>query len=345
MVVNPHFSGGRLRIRLSNHFGTTPLELDDVTEGMRRKGASLVPRSLRGVRFRGRTRVTIPAGKEAVSDGVRLRVAAFKDLAVSVYVHSASPPSTMQPLTSEVSSYGAPGDRTADRSGARFGSSGALGPFAVSWSYLTDVDVVAPGSAATVVALGDSITNGLGSSEGRGPGKHNTRYPDYLARRFARSKRPLSVVNEGISGAEAPGTLERLDRDVLRVPGVTDVILLEGINDIRHRGASAADVIAGLRMIVARLHAKGLRVVLGTILPYGALEERLNAARVAVNQWIRRMSADDGVLDFDAAVRDPQNPNSMRARYGGAALHPNARGYKRMAEAVPLSLLKGRRCQ
>jgi lysophospholipase L1-like esterase len=357
VVLNPHRGGSRLLLRLSNRFGTGPLTIDRVTVARRRSGASLIASSLQPVRFRGGRSVTVPRGADLSSDPVRLRFGAFADLAVSIHLRGLSGPSTVHSLANETASYVASGDATRTASGAGFGSPSQ------AWPFLTGVAVRAPRRVRTLVALGDSITDGFGSSFARRRGRRNTRWPDVLARRLERRDAPFSMVNAGISGNRlrldgslsifGPSALSRLDSDVLAVPGVSTAIVLEGINDLgQPPPATSRDVISALRQVILRLRFAGLRVLVGTLTPaggnarpsYGSAEA--NARRLAVNRWIRRNGLADGVIDFDAAIRDPARPSRMRPAYDtGDHLHPNARGYRRMAAAIPLSLLARPRCR
>ncbi|MBN1528962.1 MAG: hypothetical protein JW895_07870 [Thermoleophilaceae bacterium] len=351
LVVNTHRGGSRLRLRLSNRFGDAPLRIDRVSVARRAGGAAVSARSLRRVWFGGRRAVTLPRGADVVSDGVRLGVRPLADLAVSLYLRGPTTASTLHQVANEVGSYVASGDRTGAASGTGFGSpSGA-------WPVLTGVEVRAPRRVGTVVAFGDSITDGYQSWVARRLGRRNTRWPDFLARRLLRRDRPLSVVNAGISGNRlrldgvpdifGPSGLARLDGDVLAVPGVRTAIVLEGINDIGQDPAAAPrQVIASLRQMVIRLRLAGIRALIGTLTPsggnarptYGSAEA--NARRNAVNRWIRTSGFADGVIDFDRAIRDPARPSRMHPWYdSGDHLHPNARGYRRMAAAVPLSAL------
>ncbi len=356
LVVNPTRGGRLVRLRFSNRFGTAPLTLDRVTVARRQSGARVIARSLVPVSFAGQRSVTIPRGADVFSDPAPLGFSAFSDLAISIYLRGPSGLATEHPVANEIGSYQAAGDRTTEASGNSFGSP------AETWPLLTGVEVQAPRTVGTLVALGDSITDGYQSTVKQRPGEHNTRWPDFLARRIARRHLPFSVVNAGISGNRlrldgstsiyGPSALARLDSDVLAVPGAREVIVLEGINDIGQTPtASSGDVIAALRQVVLRLHLDGLRVLVGTLTPAGGYvvstysSGQANSTRVAVNRWIRTSHVPDGVIDFDAAVRDPGQPSRLRAALdSGDHLHPNATGYQRMGNAIPLSLVTRASC-
>ena len=359
MVVTPHAGGRLARVRLTNRYGTGPVSFDAVRLARRGSGAALVAGTSRPVTFGGRRSVTIARGADAVSDPVRIGFRPFQQLAVSGFAQAATGPATSHFLASEPSTYVAGGDHTGDRGGAAFGDAQE------SWPFLNGVDVLAPARSGAVVALGDSITDGALSTEARPKGARDTRWPDFLARRLVRAGRPLSVVNEGIGGNRVrldavptspeifgPSALFRLDADVLAVSGATDVIVLEGINDIgQDPPATAAQVIAGLQQVLLRLKLAGLRVHVGTLTPsrgmgvptYGSAAA--DAIRLAVNRWIKGSRLPDGVVDFDAAVRDPSQPSRIRPAYdSGDHLHPNARGYRVMGDAVRLRALRGTGC-
>jgi lysophospholipase L1-like esterase len=224
--------------------------------------------------------------------------------------------------------------------------------------FVSGVEVDAP-EAAAVVALGDSITDGYGSTIDA-----NRRWPDVLAARLTEANSRLGVVDAGISGNRilhdlpeaqfGPAALARLDRDVLSVPGVRTVIVMESINDIGHPGSadlpeqavSAQDITVGMRQIVDRCHAHGVRVLGATLTPYadtvfaGYFTQDGEIERQAVNHWIRESGAFDGVIDFDAIVRDPAHPDHILAEYDfGDHLHPNDAGYQKMGDAIDLSML------
>jgi lysophospholipase L1-like esterase len=298
--------------------------------------------------------VTLPAGGEAVSDPVSLDFKSFEKLDVSLYTSDTTGPST-EHLDGQQTSYATPpntGDHTADESGAAFTKS------TTERYYLDGIDVQALGSVGAVVAVGDSITDGEG-----GPPDRDDRYPDALARRLlaAPGSPHLTVLDAGISGneiltdAEASGAgqsaLNRLDTDVINEPGASDVIVLEGINDIGAAKATADDVIGGLKEIVTRVHAAGMQVILGTLTPDGGIRTRgyatgaAEATRLAVNRFIRGANGADGYVDFDRAVRDPTDPSRLNPAFdSGDHIHPNTAGRQAMADAVDLASLRAPRC-
>jgi lysophospholipase L1-like esterase len=347
-ILTPHLGGDTLRVRVSNRFGGAGVTFQAASVGLRRgSGAALAAGSRRPLTFAGAASVTVAAGDDAVSDPVALRVAPGDDLAVSLFAAGLTGPATEHSIgqqTSYVTPPGA-GDHTGEDAGGAFSL-----PIPARF-FVSGVDVRAPSSVGDVVALGDSITDGFG-----GPADRNDRYPDFLARRLA--GRGLSVVNAGISGNRVlsdaraqlggPSALARLDRDVVGQPGVSDVVVLEGINDIA--GQAPADrVTGGLEQIVTRLHGAGLRVQLGTLTPFGGspAAAAAEATRRAVNRWIRSGAGGaDGVVDFDAAVRDPGSPDRLDPRYdSGDHLHPNGAGRRAMAGAVDPAGLRGAACR
>jgi lysophospholipase L1-like esterase len=363
-VLTPLTAGSTARVRLSNRYGSAPVTFGSVTLGKAAAGASLVPGSNRAVRFRGARSVTVPAGSERVSDPVKITVRPFENLTVGVYVKGVSGPATSHGTgrqTSYLSMLGA-GDVTG-------GSASKFTSTTTSRYFVAGVDVRRSRRVGTVVTFGDSITDGY---QGVGvPVVENTagmdrpvRYPDFLARRIDASSRAFGVANSGISGNRVvspgfepgmgPSAVSRYRADVLAVPGVTDVIVMEGTNDLGMSPdpvAEAPKVIAGLRRIVTDLRGHGLRVLVGTIPPAGGVliptygGSAHQRARAMVNRWIRTSGVPSAVVDFDKVLRDPAEPTRLLPIYDSSDhLHPNSAGYQAMAAAVPLRLLRGPRC-
>ncbi|MEO6089501.1 MAG: SGNH/GDSL hydrolase family protein [Umezawaea sp.] len=362
-VVHLSVGGASVRVRLSNEFGTQPLVVGEAHVAHRAGSASAVePRSDRRLTFGGRTSATAPPGAPLLSDPVALSVTADSDLVVSIHLPRRTPATTVHAFPFQ-DGYVAAGNVTGRTD---------ITPTAVlgKWHFLAGVSVTGR-RAATVVAFGDSITDGAETTRGA-----NRRWPDVLARRFQddRGLRHLGVVNAGISGnrllhdpnppaghpAEAyanyfgQAALRRFDRDVLAQPGVEHVVVLLGVNDLGHPGTSAPeservtaqDIIDGHRQLIARAHAQGLRIHGGTITPFkndtfGFYSPENDAARQTVNRWIRTSGEYDGVVDFDRAVRDPNEPDRLLSAYdSGDHLHPNDTGMAAMAAAVPLRLFR-----
>ncbi|WP_328648123.1 SGNH/GDSL hydrolase family protein [Amycolatopsis sp. NBC_00348] len=339
-VVHTSVGGGRARIHLSNAFGTSAVTFGHVTVAVEATGADAVPGTLRSLTFGGAPSVVVPNGAEVLSDPVGLRVPADANLLVTTYVPTKSGPVTYHPAAAQTSYFTRAGDFTASESGAPYTEQTSV------WHYVSGVDVQG-GAEATVVTLGDSITDGVGSTTGA-----NHRWPDYLADRLHGR---FGVQNAGISAnrllLDVPGSgagqnaLSRFDRDVLGVGGVRTLIVLEGINDIQqdpHQTDPDA-ITSAYRQLVAQAHARGIRVIGGTLTPFkgwGVYNETLEATRTAVNQFIRTSNVFDAVVDFDAAVRDPADPLRMLPAYdSGDHLHPGDAGYERMAAAVRLDRL------
>jgi lysophospholipase L1-like esterase len=345
-IVHASIGGTRVRVRLSNAYGTESLHIGAARVGLRSTGASIVSGSDRALRFNGAESTTIPAGALAISDPVNLRVPDRGDLAVSIYVPGTALAATEHSLGLQTTYISPQGD---------FSGADTLPTAATTQSYyfLAGVEVDAAPKSRAVVTLGDSITDGLHSTPDA-----NARWPNRLAERLRLQKggSKVAVLNAGISGNrvldDTVGTnaSARLDRDVLVQSGVRYLIVLQGINDIGFPGSPAADeIIAGHLQIIDRAHAVGLKVYGGTLTPFQAFlpgfyyTDDGEAKRQAVNQWIRTSKAYDAVIDFDKAIRDPRNPARMRPAYdSGDNLHPNDAGYKAMADAIDLSLFGDR---
>jgi lysophospholipase L1-like esterase len=347
-IVFASVGGSSVRVRVTNAFGTAPLTVSSASVAIAGTGAATVPGTMRRLRFGGRPGITVPAGAEAVSDPVRLRVRALQDLAVSVHVPRLTGPATIHSLAVQDNFVSAAGDFVTSADPADFGTRISC------WMFVDRVDVAAsPLAPGSVVAFGDSITDGLRSTVNA-----NKRWPNDLARRLDARHRPaLSVVDQGISGnrllADGAGVsaLTRLDRDVLTQTGARVVIMLIGINDIGFadlglsQPVTAADLIAGYRQIIARCHHAGLSIIGATLTPFkgvpGYWNETGEQIREQVNTWIRTSRAFDGVVDFAAATADPNDPLVFnRAFDSGDHLHPNDAGYQAMADAIDLRQLR-----
>lgn len=344
-IVHTSVGGSGLRIRLSNAFGSGPATFDDVRVGDQSSGAATVPGTNRRVTFGGQTSVTIPKGAEALSDPLPGTVAPGTNLAVSVHWAGFSGEATGHPDAQQANYASPPGDVAGSDSASAFYPS-TYG----SWYFIDGLILDVPKQTGEVVALGDSITDGYQSTVSA-----NRRWPDDLARRLLQlpAPRQLSVANEGISANDVTADRcptcgvsaeARLQRDVLSQPGVSTVIFLEGINDIGSDAVtSAAQLITADKQIIAQAHADGLQIIGGTLTPIkgsGYYSPQHEQIREAVNQWIRTSGAFDAVADFDAATRDPADPQAFLPAYdSGDHLHPNDAGYQAMANAVDLASL------
>jgi lysophospholipase L1-like esterase len=362
-VVHISVGGAAVRIRLSNEFGTGPLVFGHVTVARQAPGensAVAAPGTLREATFGGHRSVTARPGGDVLSDPLPLAVPAQANLLVTVYLARSAGPVTFHGLAWQTSFLGPNGDHAADPSGTAFtGQTSA-------WFYLTGVDVLNPGARGAVVAFGDSITDGYQSTYGT-----NRRWPDFLASRILAQStlaeagqpalsgqfrsRPLGVLNAGISGNRlllpgdpvvvGPSALVRLAEDALSRTGVRSMIVLEGINDIQQtpHQTDPTKIEAALRTIANRAHARGVRVIGGTITPFKGwfvYDETLEATRLAVNDFIRTSRVFDAVIDFDRAVRDPADPHQLLPAYdSNDHLHPGDAGYHAMADAVDLAVL------
>jgi lysophospholipase L1-like esterase len=337
MVVHPGIGGTRPRLRLSNVAGTVPVAVRSVFLGRHAGGGAVVAGTNRPVTFGGTAAVTIAPGAQVLSDPVTFTVAAGTDLAVSVHVATPVADITGHRLAAQKSYVSVDGDHAAVESATPYTTEMA------SWYLIDELSVEVPGTGGTVVCLGDSITDGVGSVTGT-----NQRWPDQLATRLRAEGMPVGVLNAGISGnrvladGASQNSQARLAHDVLTHPNVHAVVLVEGINDIATgQSASAHDLVAAYRQIRERLRLHGIRLLLGTITPWlgsANYTDAKEAVREAVNAVLRDQFTD--VVDFDHALRDPAEPKRMLAAYdSGGGVHPNPAGYQAMAQAVDLTLL------
>jgi lysophospholipase L1-like esterase len=346
MVVHTSVGGSSLRITLSNQRSTTPLAVGEVDIARQAEQATAVPGTRHTVTFAHARTVTIAAGAEVFSDPIPMTIAADSNLLVSLYLPQATSSSTWHSDAFDTAYLSLPGDHAADDEDGNYVTA------TTSWYYLSGVDLVAPAARGSVVAFGDSITDGYNTPIGA-----YATWPEDLARRLGGR---FGVVDAGIGGnrvlTDVPNiwqgvsALSRFGHDALSQPGVRDVILLEGINDIGNNAGpggaplTAQNLIDGYQALIAKAHAAGVRIIGATMLPdlgNGYYSDSAEAIRQAANAWIRTGGAFDGVIDFDKVMQDPSHPAALNPGYdSGDHLHPNAAGMQAMANAIDLGLLK-----
>ena len=349
-IVHTTLGGGRVRVRLSNAYGTNALVIGSAHIAVSTGGASISQSTDRILKFNGSPTITIPSGALALSDSVELDAPALSDLAVSLYLPENVAATTQHSVGLQTNYISTSGDFT--------GAVTLASTTIQSYYFLTGVEVNAPTRARAIVTLGDSLTDGFGSTPGT-----NQRWTNLLAERLLRNpgRSRLAVLNAGSSGNrvlhDLVGTnaLARLDRDVLVQTGVKYVIVQEGLNDFGipaligrpAEDVTAEQVIQGYRQIIDRAHAEGLRIYGATLNPVegitfpGFFTPALEVKRQAVNHWIRTSKAYDAVIDFDLVLRDPHNPTHILPVYdSGDHGHPNDAGYRAMAAAIDLSLFR-----
>jgi len=345
-IVHVSLGGPFVRVELSNAFGTEPLVIGAAHIALAGKSGDIDLLTANALTFGGQPSVSIPPGAEIVSDPVALKLPAFADLAISLFL-PAQPLSHISVHNSAYqTNYIAPGNLVGEKSlpdAKKFSN----------WFFLKAVDVQLPANDASIVAFGDSITDGTRSTPDQ-----NNRWPDFLARRLQANKKTanLGVLNAGIGGNRVlhdntgPSALARFDRDVISLAGVKYLIILESINDIGHAAdpnkpydiVTADDLIAGLSQLARRAHTHGIKIFGATLTPYlpaGYSSPAGEAMRSAVNEWVRTTKELDGYIDFDLATRDPAHPASFLPDNDcGDHLHPNDAGYKAMGDAIDLKL-------
>jgi len=344
MIVRTSIGGSRVRVHLSNAFGTAPLAIGAVHIALRGKDSAIAPGTDKPLLFNGKPSTTIPPGAEMLTDAADFDVPKLSDLAVSVYVPDDTGAATAHALGLHTTYISKEGDFTTQPEIADAVTS-------QSWYWLSSVDVMAPADASAIVAFGDSITDGATSTPNT-----DRSWPSVLAQRLLADPATanIAVVNEGISGnrvlADGAGVsaLARFDRDVLSIAGAKWVTIMESINDIgMSAGAVPADaLIGGLRQMIERAHTHGIKVIGCTLTPYVGARYASDAGetvREAVNNFIRS-GAFDAVFDFDKVTQDPANPKQILPAYNiSDHLHPNDAGYKAMADSIDLSIFAEKR--
>jgi len=350
-IVHTTLGGKMLRVRVSNVHGTTPLVIDGASIGRAVKPGSpdVEPSSLRQLTFGGSTSVAVPPGAEYYSDSVALDHAAGADLAVTLSFKDAPARQTGHP-GSRTTSFTLPGRQEMAASWPEAGK-------VTRWYAITDIEVQAPRNIGALVTIGDSITDGYGTTTDA-----NNRWPDFLAARMAKEGVKMGIVNAGIGGGRmlldglGPNLASRFERDVLGRSGVTHALVFIGVNDMGglHRAGKDTpearqqmleDLKQAHRQIVERAHVRGVCVIGATVTPYAGSDYYKpgpdnEADRVALNQWIRTSGVFDGVADFDAALRDPAAPDRLRKDVDNDGLHPSIAGYQQLANAFPLASLR-----
>jgi lysophospholipase L1-like esterase len=357
-TVRVSVGGGRVRLRLSNEYGTKPLVIGAARVALADDKGNITAGTDKPVLFAGKPGARIPAGAPYLSDPIDLKVEGLTSLSISLYFPEDTGPCTCHAVGAQTGFVSEAGDFTAK----------AFMPAQKIQfrAFISGVDVESARPSRSVVVLGDSISDGVGATPDA-----NHRWPDLLANRLnAKGAKGWGVVNMGISGNRVLGdgagqsALARFDRDVLAATGVKTVVIFEGVNDLgiayghfesgpmaeRFKAQAtgpkptAEDMIAGYRQLIARAHAHGLKVIAATITPYGGAgyySEEGEAVRQAINTWIRSGKEVDGVLDFDAAIRDPAMPSQIKEGFhAGDHLHGSDAGYSAMAAAIDLKLFK-----
>lgn len=346
MIARPTIAGSQLRVSLSNSFGNPPLRIDAAEVAEAAGNGAIRAGSSRPLSFAGRSWVVLPPGARISSDPVSFNVRAQVDLSVSLYLDADSGPTTSHPIGLR-SAWLVPGNQVSAEK-----LEGAT--LFRSYLWLDGIEVSTSGHVATIVAFGDSITDGFATTPDA-----DMPWPSILARRLAAARAPRSVVNLGISGnrvlREGAGSsgLARFDRDVLSRPGARWVLLLLGINDISFNAipglppsekATADDIIAGYRLLISQARQHGLSIIGGTLTPFEGVNTFSSAGeqmRQQINQWIRGSREFDAVIDFDVATRDPAHPARLRPDFdSGDHIHPNDAGNRAMADAIDLKLFR-----
>jgi lysophospholipase L1-like esterase len=344
-IVHVSIGGAKIRVRFSNAFGKTALTITSAHVAKAAANGSIEPGSDKQLMFDDRSSVTIPAGALAYSDAIDFDLAPLSDLAVTIYVKS-PPDGVTAHNGSRTTSYFTAGDTVS--------ATVLLAAQTIDhWYFLNGVDVESRDSAAAVVVLGDSITDGRNSTT-----NGNGRWPDELARRLHANKhtRGVGVLNQGIGGnrllRDGLGTnaQARFDRDILAQTGVRWLVVLEGVNDIGtckdacDMESMTKDIIGAYQQIILRAHTQNIRVYGATITAFGGSSyatPQAEQARQTVNNWIRTSGQFDAVIDFDAVTRDPNDPSKLsRQSDSGDHLHPADAGYKAMGDAIDVRLFK-----
>ena len=356
-IVHASIGGTKVRVLISNIYGSAPVTIGAGHIALREKEGSIQGASGGALTFSGRATITVPAGATVYSDPVNLTVPAMADLAIDLYLPGNTGGAAMFTMHN-----GAFQTNYVSETGDYVGKTTLPNAVTIqNWFLLSRLEVAAPDAVGAIVAFGDSITDGTRSTPDT-----NNRWPDHLARRLLGQGLNLAVLNAAIAGnrilseaavpsgvdvravGQGVNALARFEHQALSQPGITHIIVLEGINDIgmarQNPTPTAEDLIAGHKQLIEQAHTRGLKIFGATLTPfYGAAyyTEFGETKRQALNAWIRTGKAYNAVIDFDKATRDPENPKMFLPLYDSCDhLHPNDAGYKAMADAIDLSLFK-----
>ena len=346
LIVHTSIGGSALRLRLSNLHGDRDIEVASSAVAIQSEGGSILAGSSAAVSFAGQQSVIIPRGAVIFSDPLSFAVPELSNLSVSMYLPDSSGFLTAHALSNQANYISESGDHVNS-------TNLPVASETPAWNLLTTIDVINDNAVSAIATVGDSITDGWGSSLSA-----NQRWPNHFARRLYNdtSTAKFAIANAGISGNRVTTQANalfgenlqaRFERDVLALSNVSHMILMEGINDIGMSPPgeliSAGAVIAGYQQIIARAHARGIKVIGATLTPYeGAAyySPEGELVRQEVNRFIRDGGAFDGVIDFEKAVQDPANPSRILPSFTEDNLHPNDAGYKVMADSIDLSLFR-----
>jgi len=347
LIVHTSAGGSSLRLRLANYHGDKALQVGAVAVALQSETSSIKAGSSKSVTFGGEEGITIARGAVVMSDPIAFDVPALANLAVSIYVPNASGFVTAHRLSNQISYISGTGNFVNANNLQSATETSA-------WNLLTAIDVINPDGVSAIATVGDSITDGWGSTASA-----NQRWPDHFARRLHAdsSIANFAIANAGISGNQVTtegnhqfgeNLQTRFERDVLALSNVSHMVLMEGINDIGMSSRSdkmttAKEIISGYKQIIARAHARGIKIIGATLTPYEGAAYYTPAGEVerqAVNDFIRNGGLFDGVIDFEKAVQDPANPARIREDFTTDHLHPNDEGYKAMAELIDLNLFR-----
>lgn len=347
-VIHTSAGGQALRLRISNTHGTSALQIGAASVALQNNGSAIQADSLHSLSFSQQQSISIPRGATVFSDPIPFSVPAMSNLSISLYLPAGSSKLTTHLAAQQIAWVSAPGDFTGS-------TDFAVAEESTAWNFITALDVGRDDQATTIVTVGDSITDGVGSSQNA-----NQRWPNQFYQRLqAEPQMPAyAVANAGLSGNRllnensprfGENLLARFERDVLALSNISHIVLLQGINDIGMANlypgeeVSAEEIINAYRQIIARSRARSIRIIGATLTPYagaGYYREEGEVKRQQVNAWIRNSGEFDGVIDFAAATRDPADPKQMIPRFTQDKLHPNDEGYRAMAEIIDLNLFR-----